>query len=354
MGVPRHRKNNQLPKDVYRDKGWYIYWPYLGKVGDKYKRGSKTRLCRENQPIHVIWERYNSCSASGTTVINLRWLFAQYEQSKEFKKLSIRKQNDRSRYDIPAILSTPVEPPFQTMGDIPLNCIDTVFLRTYIDSLKTVNIRNNYRNCLASAYRYAIQYHREVTQNPMLPIKVEETPTRDNYISDDTYHRLLKIASRRDYAFLELLYLLKARPIEVAELNLSDLREQGVWLGRFKGSLSQLVQWSPRLEQAVNIALEERSDKYPNSPYLFTSKTGGVIGKSGRASMLRRIQDKAIIAGIIKAGEFQLKDLKAKGISDADNLMLETGELNIQVAGHKQERALKHYIRKDLMTTPTR
>ena len=354
MGVPRHHKNQQLPKYVYRDKGWYVFWPYLGKVGDKYRHGPKTRLCRDNEPMQVIWERYNSCSETGTTIINLRWLFAQYEQSNEFKKLSLRKQNERSKYDIPAILATPVEPPYQNMGDIPLNGIDTVFLRTYIDSLDTVNIRNNYRNCLAAAYRYAIQYHREVTENPMLPIKSEETPARENYLSDDVYHQILKIVSRRDYAFLELLYLLKARPIEVASLNLSDLREQGVWLGRFKGSISQLVQWSPRLEQAVNIALEERPNKYPNSQYLFPSSTGGLMSKSGRSSLLRRIQNKALAANIVQTGEFQLKDLKAKGVSDADNLMLETGELNIQVAGHKQKRALKHYIRKELLTTPTR
>ena len=80
-----------------------------------------------------------------------------------------------------------------------------------------------------------------------------------------------------------------------------------------------------------------------------------MISRFDRSSILRRIKQKALDTGVIKdADEFQLKDLKAKGISDADNLVLSTNELNLKVAGHKQERALKHYIRKDLVTSPTR
>lgn len=113
-------------------------------------------------------------------------------------------------------------------------------------------------------------------------------------------------------------------------LKLSGLCEEGIWLGRFKGSLSQLVQWSPRLEQATEKALAAREEKFNDSFYLFPNKDGNMITRFGRASILRRIKQKALDAGSIDdSNEFQLKDLKAKGISDADNLMLETGELNL-------------------------
>lgn len=80
-----------------------------------------------------------------------------------------------------------------------------MFLRAYIDSLATSNVGNNHRNCLASADRYGIQYHREIETNPMLPIKSESRTKREQYISDDVYYALLTIVSQRNYAFLELL-----------------------------------------------------------------------------------------------------------------------------------------------------
>ena len=97
MGALRQRKNQQLPRHVYRDKGYNFYWPYLGKVNGKYKRGNKVRLCKESEPLSVLWEQFNNQSPTGRLTINLRWLFTQYEQSKDFKKLSLRKQNERKQ-----------------------------------------------------------------------------------------------------------------------------------------------------------------------------------------------------------------------------------------------------------------
>jgi integrase len=129
-------------------------------------------------------------------------------------------------------------------------------------------------------------------------------------------------ASNQLQICMELAYLLAARKSEVLDLMRFDLLAEGVRVRRGKGSKTNVVRWSPRLEAAMNRALALPG----KSEYLINDKAGEKFLQTSFDSAWQRL----------KAG-FRFHDLKAKGVSDSKAA---------NPAGHKSVAMIESYRRK--------
>lgn len=352
MGANRKKINQQLPKYVYKSKGWYVFREYLGRRGNKTVRAKDVRLCTDDQPLYVVWDRYNEINQSAARTLG--WLLDEYPSSKEFKALVSRSKLERLKWAIPAIKNCPMMKPYKTFADVPLSKIDTIVIRCYLDSLTSKNTASLHLSIISVAWKHALQYFHNVPPNPCDNITRTSSNKSERYVSDEEYYPVLAIASPRAYALMEIGYICRARMSEILKLRTDKhILDQGVLIERGKGSLDEITQWTPRLRAAVDKLLSIQPDK--ENPYLLQTKTGtGYRNYSSVKGIWRDLMDKAIKQGLIEE-KFTHKDMKAKGVSDHKGLMHKLKTLpDLEISGHKTRSAQSHYIRTPLLNEGTR
>jgi integrase len=184
-----------------------------------------------------------------------------------------------------------------------------------------------------------------VIDNPAKKVPRIKEHARTRYVTDQEYTATLELAaaSRTPYLVpvMELAYLLRARLAEVLDLKREDCHADGILLHRRKGSKDSFVAWSPRLRAATSAA--KGMQRAIASPYLITGHDYGRMKESTVQTAWRRIWDKRTDG----ADRFTLHDLKAKGITDAD-------ENKLAASGHRDPRMLAIYDRLPGRAKPTR
>ncbi|OGQ97437.1 MAG: hypothetical protein A2521_08610 [Deltaproteobacteria bacterium RIFOXYD12_FULL_57_12] len=123
-------------------------------------------------------------------------------------------------------------------------------------------------------------------------------------------------------------FVARARLSEVLDLKREDLWEDGLSLRRKKGSKTQVIEWSDRLQAATNAA--RNLPGLPWRGYVFHRPAGHRINTSSFQSAWQRLMFRALQSGL---GErFSFHDLKAKGVSDFDgDMRLASGLLSEQM-----------------------
>ncbi len=218
MSTRRSRATQQLPKYVYVVNHWYIYRPYLGVFNEKIIRGKDIKLCSADEPVYVLWQRYQQPHEKNHR--NLEWLLGEYQKSHAFEKLVESTKKDWSKWIIPQILETPVAAPYNFFGNVPLEHIDTVTLRHYLDKLDTKHKRTLHLKIIRNAWKNGIQYNRGLPNNPCSNITGEASGKSKRYVTDEDYYPVLEIASPRAYALLEIGYICRARMCEIIKMTI--------------------------------------------------------------------------------------------------------------------------------------
>lgn len=205
-------------------------------------------------------------------------------------------------------------------------------VRQYLDirAQQGAAVRGNREKALLShVYSWAMERDLiEVVVNPCKGVHRNPEKAVETYVTDEQYQAAYARATERMQIFMELAYLLAARKSEVLDLMRFDLSEDGVRVRRGKGSKTNIVRWSQRLEDAVNraLALPGRSE------YLLHDRHGVKIKASSLDTAWQRL----------RAG-FRLHDLKAKGVSDSSAA---------NPAGHRSVSMIAAYRRKPEKVEP--
>ncbi len=345
MGRYRDKSNTNLPPYVYRNRARNIYfhWQYLGNG----KMGKKTRLCSLDAPISEVWLAFEAMENKASNT--LRWLLDTYNASDANLKnaLSTQKQHEMYRN----ALVDAVGKNGTKFGDLPLDAINRLMIRRYLDIAEQKVGANRRIQYLKAAWNWASQRYAQVPQqNPCEKVTLNEESSRKRYVEDWEYHLVQEIihqTTRSPYltVMMEFAYLCRLRNQEVRNLKHSDIRDGAIRITRGKGSLGELTRISPRLQAAIDAA----KAIHPNAPapitgsFLLHDAKGLKISKNRFDSAWKRVMEKAVEIGIEVDGQrlkleepFTFHDLKAKGVTDHTE----------QWAGHKSEKARMVYIRK--------
>lgn len=165
-------------------------------------------------------------------------------------------------------------------------------------------------------------------------LKIEEEP-RTFYITDELYRKVRRTMKPLYRAAMEIAYQCRAREVEIFALTYDDLLNEGVYLKRAKGSISEITLWNRRLRTAV--AMVKSICTNPHSQHLFHEPDGSPIEPQRFAGRFKDCMRRRVAAGKISAEErFTFHDMKAKGVSDHEG----------QYSGHRTETGRKIYIRK--------
>jgi integrase len=329
--LPNGIQPDALPAYVYWDRtgnGRWIWRPYQ----PHHQRRTSIRLGGASLSLRQIWDAYEAVSAQPHAA-NMRKLVSAFEQSPDWQDLAPSTQRDY-RNCAEHILCQRT-----TAGQIVADTRPCDWtpgaVRAYVDRRgETSRSRANHElRYLRRLFGWA--YERDqLTSNPARGVRALKQTPRQRYVSEGEYAAFLETAGLR-YPYLlpvcELAYLCRLRLSEVLDLRREDIRDDGLFARRRKGSKDALTGWTPRLRAAVEAA------KAMHGPiaslYLIPSPSRGRLGESTVQTAWQRAMRDWAAAGNPR---FTIHDLKRAGVSDAKGDKL-------AASGHRSAAMLRVY-----------
>lgn len=166
--------------------------------------------------------------------------------------------------------------------------------------------------------------------NPIAELEMLPMQASNRYVED---HELeLALAVGRDLGgpqhiaalALQTAYLCVRRSVEIRDLTIADVRDNGILWENKKSSASDfkrkvLIEWSPELRKVINEALSIERKSSAVGIHIFGNLDGQRYTKGGWKSTLGRLM-KACLKTAQEKGmpfkSFSLQDLRPKGVSD--------------------------------------
>lgn len=314
------KSTSKLPPGVYRDRSRYAYKKYLGKENGKTKWGKPVRIASLDAPLSEVWKVYEQIT--GESRDTLKWLLAQYNQSAAFRDCAPATQKHYEKY-LREITEKETKSG-KLFGEFELTLITRKVIQRYLDSAKAPIKANRHIQYLKSAWNWGINRLDEVPEpNPCVGVALNKETPRDKYVSPGEYLIVYQAAlSMRNPMFayaLELAYLCRARRGEVFSMTYADVLENGLLLNRGKGSKSDIILWSPRLQAAVEgcKTINPKAPRPIGVGYLLHTKGGKKYSESALNSAWQRVMQKAKEEFGLTS-HFTFHDVKAAGCTDAD------------------------------------
>ena len=326
MARPRKPANAGLPPYVYVKNSAFI----LRRPGE-----GTVRLCSRHAPRSEVWRRYEEHQAATGNRRTVRALVTDYMRSERYRRLS---SQTRALYEIgySKLFAFPlrVDGALTALGDLYADEVTRGVVRLFLDGYPSPKAANRYRAALSAAYAWASERDM-VKDNPCRGVSRNPEAPRERYITDAEFEAVLAVAPRTLRAAMEIAYLTVCRVSEVLDMRVSQVGTEGVTVARGKGSLPNLMKWTPRLRAAVDAA----RGPVPSLTHVLASDRGQRITYSALRSAFVRAMERAGQSG------WTIHDIKAKGYSDHAN-----GHL---AAGHRSDMR-RVYDRKIRTSEPTR
>lgn len=329
--LPHGIKPDALPNYVYWDNSGRGRWLYRHYDPTTQKQTAQ-RIAGADATLRQIWDAYEAITRE-PPVATLAGLIRQFEASPAFADLSPATQHDYQKC-ARNICATTTKSGL-LLRDSHLNDWTPGGIRSYVDK----------RGATArSAANHELRYIRRLfgwacerdlmPSNPARGVKILKESPRQRYVTDGEYTAFLAFAGAR-YPYLipaaELAYLCRLRLSEVLDLRRIDIREDGLFAARRKGSKDALVGWTPRLRKAVEIALA----LHGSIAGLFVIPSvsrGRMLESTLQTAWQRAMVDWAALGN----ARFTFHDLKRAGISDTEGDKL-------AASGHRSAAMLRVY-----------
>lgn len=211
----------------------------------------------------------------------------------------------------------------------PLDSIEPVHIRQYLDWRKNSPIRANREKALFShMFNKAREWGYTSNTNPCAGIKGYKETGRDAYVTDTDYSTLYAVATQPLRDAMDLLYLTGQRPADVLKMAAEHI---------INGEL-HVVQnkTGQKLRISIQGELAALISRLPTTGALLRNSNGSKLSYS----TLRSLFDTARAMSDVS---FQLRDLRAKAGTDKENdqgMAAAKDQL-----GHKNEAMTVHYVR---------
>jgi len=346
----RKRKDsadNWMPVGVRRDTKGNRYI-----IRSKLTFGKEVHLCAITAKKSQVLAAYEALLEDGPKRGTLDHLCQQYFESIKFNNLSNHTQKDYRKYH--KQLSKISFNGGNMLMNLAPQQITTGLAQKILDKRACSPTQGNreVKGFLSSVFTWALQRDLipGITTNPIRGTARNRESGDKRYVTDDDYYYALKYAKLDQFpswlhSGIELSYLLYGRNIEIRDLKRSDLQTEGPLMRRRKGSKSNIVGWSDRLENVINnlLALSPKI----KSLYLIHDKNGQKVTYNSFRyhwdKLMAYCEEEAENDGF-NFKKFNRHQLKAKGITD--------GEKGQNSAGLVSGKVEQDYIRKPDVVKP--
>lgn len=337
----RPTRPDAVPRLRVRKKGrkTFFYYDHGGKprreepLGSDYglaiKRWAEIERAGAEKPAAVITFRYVA-TRYRAIVIPTKAPRTQLDNAKELKQL----------------LAFFDDPP------CPLEAIEPQHVRKYLAwrSPKAKIRANREKALLSHIWNWARGEGYTSLANPCAGIKGNKETGRDVYVEDDVFAAVWKIAGGTLRDAMDLSYLAGQRVADTLGMDERHMRDGFLNVKQGKTGVKRRIEITGDLAQVLKRIADRKSGYKVHSTRLIV----GDDGQPWTYDRLRRaFRETCTLAGI-DAGDFQLRDLRAKAgtdKTDSDDIRAAQQQL-----GHSSVVMTEHYVRKRRGTkvTPTR
>ncbi len=356
--IPKHINQKQLPDNCHWDNSgtgrWYT--KFIAEDGERRQKtiaDSKATVAN----LHRVIEDFHSSTDCSDT---FSWIAEKYFKSQEHLVLTRKSRKSyRDYFDKLFEVPTSTRKP---LPDIPLKHWNTFLVQRIVDYIAenrgpTIACRTHGFIQLTFNWGLPRNY---CTSNPAQGVKRPTLKPKQKLPSMEAYIRLLQFAQEKGtwkrgktgccahywWIVMELSYLCRMRGIEVRHMNDSDIRDEGVYIRRAKGSRDNIVAWNDRLRHVVTAAQavrEEIWDHYGLSIPIRADRRLLVVNNAGapiKAPQWAVFIDAATDAGVItKEERFTPHDLKRLGVTNTSGNRHDKQE----ASGHKSANMMDIY-----------
>lgn len=338
VGERKNKADKWLPPRVYRGRRSYEWHP---KGGGSIKLLERPIDGVESEQVKsAVWAAYAEQVERPPKADDMAALVDAFHTSPQFAQLSALTQRDYLQYSKRIV---------RVFGEIEPSDMTAPMIRNFMDAMagqgKTV-AANRHHSYLSVLFSWGIE-RAWCLENPAKQVRKFREKPRDRYVEEWEYNIVIKCARESSYPYIapmmEFAYLCRARTIELRKLTEADIRPEGIYLKRTKGSISEITGWTDRLRAAVAEARSLFPDATPliTRP-LFHSKNGLPIPAESFKTAWARVMAKALESGLKE--RFTFHDLKPRGVSDHDT----------KASGHKTKKMQAVYDRKPSVTPATK
>lgn len=338
---PRPRQRSvSLPNGIKPDAlPPYVYWDATGRGRWLWKKYDTTtqkqnahRLAGASATLREIWDAYEAITRA-PPADTVQMLIASFESSPAWEDLA-----DSTRRDYRICAESIVKAETKAgvlVGTTRLSDWTPGAVRSYVEK-RAERSRSRANHELRYLRRlFAWAFERDLmASNPARGVKSLKESARQRYVNDGEYAAFLAHAGPRHPYLIpvaELAYLCRLRISEVCDLRREDIREDGLFAARRKGSKDALTGWTPRLRIAIDCALTLHGNV--KSLYVIPGSSRGRMTESTIQTAWQRMMVEWATLGNER---FTVHDLKRKGVSDAEGDKL-------AASGHRSIAMLKVY-----------
>jgi len=234
----------KLPKYVTLRHGYWCYRPW-----DKNLKAyaPQQRLAPKEAHYAEIMDAYHRATAK--SVYNLRSLISRYMESPQFNELAV--VTKKNYHNCMIGIDREILSNDQSLLDIAFQQWSPALTRRYLDIRVAKTQANREVQFMRSVFSWG--YERDLCpNNPCKGVRLNKTPPRTRYITDDEFKIVSDLAKPRMKAAMTIAFKCRLRQVEVRNLRRDDLTSEGISCKRHKGSKTTIVEWDHDLKAACN------------------------------------------------------------------------------------------------------
>lgn len=325
----RHRR----PENVWMPQ-WVVRYPGGFRIR---RRGHPTQhLAGPDASRSEVWAAYERWQAGlvqkiFTTGDLIDLYFASPQYTKHIKPST---QSDYLRY------SKQIR---ESFGEMSPDTITSPLVQLYLDARGAEHpaAANRERTFLGILIKWGKARGLVTIDDPTTAVRPLPEGPGGRYVDDWEYEAFWGWLGQRGHVMhqcaMEISYLCAARQQDVLALTRHQITDDGLLITQAKTGKAQIKLWTPRLREAVDLALATNASAPIQSAHILRSRTGRGYTRTGFNAVWQREQRAALAAGVIKE-RFRFHDLKIKSASDCD------GDVQ-QFTGHKTRSMAERYNR---------
>lgn len=384
--IPKHIDQDKIPAGMFWDNSGAGRWRMFEDGPDGRRRapsiaGRDARL----SDLHTIAEQRAGVAARGT----VQFVHNSFMESTEWAELSGDSHRD---YRIHGALAC--EYPTRTgapFGTLMVDRLSIPVIQRLVESIAKgrpesrpgagdavkgrPSSANHVLRYLRRLFAWGMQ-HGLCTTNPADGVRAAKERKQNTMPPREAFARLLKYARERGALplrsrgscapylapLMELAFMCRMRRGEVVRLTEGDATADGIDVRRLKGSLDNVVRWTPALRAAWALALDARArtlatKRNKDRPVpirkedraLFVQADGSPLDTDAVDKAIQKLRRSAQQDGIIPKGmRFSLHGLKHRGITDTAGNRADKQ----QASGHKSASMMNTYDHEKPIVNP--
>lgn len=306
-------------KDAGRD-AWCPKRVYRGRSAWEWKTpGGKTvRLCRLDQPPHVVLERYAEAVDAHPADETFAHIAKLYHESAQFKRLSTVTQTDYEQAS---------QKPLGVFGHLRPSTIKPPMIRKYMDRRGVTSTYRANRELSWLMVVFGFGFERGmVPSNPVIGVKKFAEQRHRHYVTPEAYQLALNAATPPIRVAMELAYCTGLRQADVLSLTWQQVKPEGILVRQSKTGREVLKEITPRVQAALDLAKALPRPDGIECWYVVHTRAGRRYTRTGFNSSWQRL----------KAG-FTFHDLRRAGATDMTDAERQS------FTGHASQRMAESY-----------